>query len=184
MNREYITEKIWELDFYTGLYKNAEDSQKICDCSPSYLAAYDRTIPYMKKLYDKESNKLKILIILRNPVDVSYSHYMHQVKRGKDDLSFEEAIRPDVIRERVKLHPQYDYVNQGMFYSQVKSYLENFPMVKVVFFEELKNARGLMKDVFTFLEVEDITGSMQLNVQSNPSGKPRNKFIFNMLNTL
>lgn len=41
----------------------------------------------------------KLLVLLRNPVDRAYSHYQHQVKRGKgagrETLTFEEAIEAE-----------------------------------------------------------------------------------------
>jgi Sulfotransferase domain len=41
----------------------------------------------------------KLVVLLRNPVDRAYSHYQHQVKRGKgagrETLTFEEAIEAE-----------------------------------------------------------------------------------------
>ena len=34
----------------------------------------------------------KLIALLRNPVDRAYSHYHHELRRGREDLSFEKAL--------------------------------------------------------------------------------------------
>ena len=62
----YIKGKVWELSYYLNLFKEAKDYQKIGDCSPSYLSAYNQSIGYIKKIYGEKYKNIKILIILRN----------------------------------------------------------------------------------------------------------------------
>lgn len=179
----YIKEKIWELSYYLNLFKEAKGYQKIGDCSTSYLSAYKQSIGYIKKIYSKQYKKIKILIILRNPVDALYSHYFHQVKRDKENLSLEEAIKTENIENRIKKHPHYNYIEPGMYYKQVKAYLENFSNVRVYFFEDQKKPELLLKNIFEFLDVDDITVKMTLRIRANPSGIPKNKFVFRILNS-
>jgi hypothetical protein len=179
----YIKEKVWELSYYLNLYKEAKDNQKIGDCSPSYLSAYNQSIGYIKQIYGEKYDKIKILIILRNPVDALYSHYLHQVKRNKENLSLVEAIKPENIKKRIKKHPQYNYIDPGMYYKQVKAYIENFSHVQIYFFEEQKEPKLLLENIFKFLEVQDITDKLSLKIRANPSGIPKNKYIFRILNS-
>jgi hypothetical protein len=179
----YLKEKIWELSYYLSLYKEAKDYQKIGDCSPSYLSAYKQSIGYIKKIYGKKYESVKILIILRDPVDALFSRYLHQVKRGKENLSLVEAIKPEIIERRIKKHPQYSYIEPGMYYKQVKAYIENFSHVQIHLFEDQKKPELLLKNIFKFLEVQDITGKMNLKIHANPSGIPKNRFIYKILNS-
>jgi hypothetical protein len=180
---KYIKENVWELSFYIQLFEAAGDHQKIGDCSPSYLPAYKQSIRHIKKIYGHDSESIKIIMILRNPVDAVYSHYLHQIKRRKENLSLGDAIKPEIIRKRTGQHPQYNYIALRMYYRQVKAYLENFPHVSVFYFEDLKNPTSLLKNIFSFLEVRDITDGMTLKIRANPSGIPKNMVFFRILNS-
>jgi hypothetical protein len=69
----------------------------------------------------------KLIVLLRNPVDRAYSHYQHQVKRGKGEgretLTFEEAIEAE---ERI-LPGEVSKMLQDEYYESVihrtRSYL-------------------------------------------------------------
>ena len=36
--------------------------------------------------------QIKLIVVLRNPIDRAYSHYMHNKRKGRESRSFEEAI--------------------------------------------------------------------------------------------
>ena len=44
--------------------------------------------------------KAKLIVLLRNPVDRAYSHYCRMVKKGRETLSFEDALAQEEIRTR------------------------------------------------------------------------------------
>jgi hypothetical protein len=62
----------------------------------------------------------KLIVLLRNPVDRAYSHYQHQVRAGKERLSFAEAIErePERLRgeiEKMRADGSYDGVSYRRF---------------------------------------------------------------------
>ena len=78
----------------------------------------------------------KLIVLLRNPVDRAYSHYQHQVKRGKGEaretLTFEEAIEAEeriLPREVSKMlqdeyyesasHRTRSYLSRGKYIDQL-----------------------------------------------------------------
>lgn len=82
---------------------------------------------------------VKLIVLLRNPVDRAYSHYHHQVKLGMEPLTFEEAIDAEEERisgevERIKRDVQYrsfnlqnySYLYRGVYIHQVRTWLEYF----------------------------------------------------------
>ncbi len=46
---------------------------------------------------------VKLIALLRNPVDRTYSHYQHKVRVGKETLSFQEALEQEPIRLQAAL---------------------------------------------------------------------------------
>jgi hypothetical protein len=47
---------------------------------------------------------VKIIALLRNPVDRAYSHYYHEVRKKRETLSFEDAIKA----EEERLHGEFE----------------------------------------------------------------------------
>jgi hypothetical protein len=83
---------------------------------------------------------VKLIALLRNPVDRAESHYHHQVRRGRETLSFEEAIvrepeRLDGEREKIAADPRYvsrnyrlfSYLTRGRYVEQLPAWAALFP---------------------------------------------------------
>ena len=162
---------------YFNLCSGHED--KVCgDMSNDYLYYYEKSIKNIKKYL---GNEIKIVIVLRNPIDRAFSNYMHHIRDGWENISFEQALDDENRRIEENWGWSYHYVKTGMYYYQVKAYLDNFRQIKIYFFEELKFKDSLLKDLYAFLEVR-FTKELKDNKEYNVSGYPRNKLIHNLLN--
>ena len=162
---------------YFKLFCEHED--KVCgDMSNDYLYYYEKSIKNIKKYI---GNEIKIVIVLRNPIDRAYSNYMHHIRDGWENISFEQALDDENRRIEENWGWSYHYVKTGMYYYQVKAYLDNFRQTKIYFFEELKFKDSLLKDLYAFLEVR-FTKELKDNKEYNVSGYPRNKLVHNFLN--
>jgi hypothetical protein len=75
---------------------------------------------------------VKLIVLLRNPVDRAYSHYHHEVKMGTEQLSFEAALQREereLSSEEQKIkqnksyrsffHQHYTYVSRGIYVDQL-----------------------------------------------------------------
>ena len=166
------------LDEYRKLFKDASPLQVKGEASVGYLYLHERTIKNIKK-YHSRWNKLKIIIILRNPVDRALSHYLHYCMFYNEKLTFEEIINAYISKNISKY---YEYIiDYGFYYPQVKAYKENFEHVKVYLFDDLKrDAKKLIKDIFEFLEVDSAL-EIDTNIKTNPSGMPRNRFLTDLM---
>src|SRR5579872_7315495 len=51
--------------------------------------------PLVPKRIFEFAPKIKLIILLRNPVDRAYSHYHHEVNLSVEKLSFEEALKAE-----------------------------------------------------------------------------------------
>ena len=85
----------------------------------------------------------KLIVVLRDPVDRAFSHYWHQVERGHERLSFDEAIRSEDERLAGELERMlqddtylsfarhhYSYATRGRYAEQLKWWLALFPRDK------------------------------------------------------
>ena len=66
---------------------------------------------------------MRIVVILRNPIDRAYSHWAMEVGRGADALSFPEALAREGERCRSVLpqqHRVYSYADRGYYSGQLR----------------------------------------------------------------
>jgi hypothetical protein len=132
------------------------------EASPDYLfhpLVPDRVAPLLPAA--------KVIVVLRNPVDRAHSHYWHQVRRGFEPLSFDDAIDREADRlrgefERVVEDPAYvsferhhhSYLARGIYVEQIGWWLRRFPreQLMVIRSEDLfTDAGSVAKRLLEFL---------------------------------
>jgi hypothetical protein len=168
---KYIT----TLDDYCKLFPR--NDRVMGEASTHYLYLHETTIPNIKSSYGSKYEQLKIIIVLRNPIERAWSHYGMKVRNGVENLSFQDAITKEVVKERLSKNcrPSYDYLGFSSYFSQVEAYKRAFPNTKLVLFEDfLKDKNLFLNHIFDFLNVEpfDVGTIRKLNI----SGVPTNGF--------
>lgn len=170
---------------YEKTFANAQNNQLCGEASATYLTKYNEVIPNLKTLYGKEIDKLKIIIVLRNPVTRLISHYNLKTSEEKENLDLETAISKSILMKRdlENYSTGYQYIEQGMYSKQVNAYLDNFKNTKVFIFEEaFANVENYMKNISKFLKIDyipELISSEKINI----SGVPKNK-LFSVINKL
>jgi len=173
-------EYVRDFEYYQRLFtKCLPDYKAVGEASSAYLFYHERTIPNIKKFLP-DWQKTKIIIILRNPVEASFSHYLMYKIRGSESLSFEQAME----HEHERFEKGFDSLThfRRFYYSaQVKAYLENFQNTKVFLYDDLQNNQlGLIQDMYAFLEV-DSTFIPDTEIKYNATGTPKSMFLHNFL---
>jgi hypothetical protein len=142
---------VTEFDDYLHLFKNAKDSQISGEASTCYLYLYEETIKNIKK-YHPNYAKLKIVILLRNPIERTYSHYSNNLADGTFTMSFEEVIH----KWKTKQLPEFfNIIDYGFYYNQIKKYKITFEQLRVYLFDDLKsNSTQIIEDLYDFLGIE------------------------------
>lgn len=169
--------RIITLDDYIALNKNVKPGQKILDASTKYLYTYNDTIRNIKKFYGKNVSNIKIIIILRNPVERAFSHFLYYKKLNFEPHSFKEAIKPSVARNRSNY---FNYLENGLYFKQVKKYLEEFSQVKIFLYEDLSNIQELLVEMFNFIGINP-NAKIDTSVKANPSGIPKSRLAVKLL---
>src|SRR5581483_11863989 len=68
-----------------------------CEATPNYIFH-----PQAARRVARLLPHAKFILVLRDPVDRAYSHYNHEIRKGTEMLSFEEAI----AKEKERLQPE------------------------------------------------------------------------------
>ncbi|MBK6399185.1 MAG: sulfotransferase domain-containing protein [Bacteroidetes bacterium] len=169
-----------DIDDYSKLYKKAQQSQITGDISTPYLYLHEKTIRNIKRFHD-DPESIKVIIVLRDPVDRAYSQYLWRVRDGREELSFEEAIAAESERMKQNYSFDYFYIDRGNYYEQVKAYIENFKNVKILLFEDLKNnTKETLADICKFLGV-DSEFEFVKRTEQNSSFMPKSTLLNRLL---
>ena len=163
----------WE-DYYK-LFENVKNEKAIGEFSTSYL--YSKIAA--KNIYNNIENA-KIIIVLRNPIERAFSHYIMDLKIGYTNLSFMEAIKKDMNAKEKGWGITSLYLELGEYYEQVKRYLDIFPKesVKIYLFEDLKNTKNLILDLYEFLNVNPDLYFPDVSQKFNRGKIPKSKTLF------
>ena len=122
------------------------------DCTPSYI--YHE--PAAERIWNYNP-KIKLLVLLRNPVERAFAHWNMQRFKGLEPLDFFDAVREE--KTRIAGAPadqarRFAYVDRGFYALQLERLFKFFPreQVKVVKFEEFKTKqRETLASIFSFL---------------------------------
>jgi hypothetical protein len=121
--------------WYRAHFPHRSDGSITGEASPYYL--FHPQVP--KRVADMLPDT-RFIVLLRDPVARAYSHYQHQVRLGREPLSFEEAI--DAEDERLQAeadrlergenfvsgaHQYFSYAARGRYAEQLERWFEVIP---------------------------------------------------------
>jgi len=109
----------------------------------------------------------RLIAVLRNPVDRALSHYQHEVRGGREPLSFAEALDREAERlageeERLRREPEYyswnhhryAYTRRGLYLEQLTRWLEHYPRSQLLVLQSewlFRNPAEATAEVHRFL---------------------------------
>ena len=176
----YFTLSYWRgLNWYksyfpTSIYRNfceKKTQQKFLtgEATPHYVFH-----PLAMKRIKELLPNVKLIVVLRNPVENAYSHFQHYKRGGIEKDSFEEAIRTDAQRfekitylynnDLMKEHNLRDvkmpYVSYATYVIHIKRLLEIFPREQILFVKNTElnqNPQEVLDRIFEYLKLQKFT---------------------------
>lgn len=112
-----------DLDSYLGYFSDAGD-RHTGDATPSYFRHVDAAGPRMRNLYGDAPPRF--LLLLRDPVERAYSHYLHNVSEGRESLSFEDALDAEVANPAAKQAEWKAYFTDGVYVDTLEQWFALF----------------------------------------------------------
>jgi hypothetical protein len=132
------------------------------EASPYYICH-----PHAPKRILETIPNVKLIALLRNPVDRAYSHYQQNFRNGLEVLTLEDAIKRDEIRIQrelkkmlenesyfSKIHRHFGYLSRGVYIDQLKVWMSLFPKEQILIIksEDLcEDTSHTFKQVLQFL---------------------------------
>lgn len=161
---------VTSLPEYKRLFRETDASVR-GEASPSSLY-----YPQAPKRIAKYVPSVKLLVILRNPVERAYSNFLMMIKQGREPhRNFSTALEAEEERLNAGWSYFWGYKQLGFYYRQLSRYYDHFAedQICVCLFRDLvQNPSALLTNLFCFLGV-DPSFQPKIFEQHNPSGVPQ-----------
>lgn len=164
---------------YEAQFDGVVKEKAIGEISPLYL--YN---PRAARRIHQYKPNIKLITILRNPVERAYSHFVYYLTRGQEPIpDFYQAIKQEEVEVKNIWYGHRHYIRLGFYYSQLEPYFQLFPpdSIKIYLYEEFaQNPTAMLQDLCQFLEIEQ-QFELDTSVKYNQSLVPKNKMLHNLL---
>ena len=153
---KFITDR----EEYLALFSEAGDAARVGEASVYYLYSC-RAAAEIRSF----EPRARIIVMLRNPIDMIHSLHSQAFYSGYEDLdSFEEALAAEDARRQGQRLPAHGYFPQGLLYrsigrytEQVRRFIDAFgrDQVHVIFYDDFERAPGeAYRACLEFLQVD------------------------------
>lgn len=169
----YQVEFVQSRDAYLALYEKAATVRWAGDFSPSYLAN-----PAAAERISKHNPDSRIIIVLRNPVDRTISHYLMDRRLGLQQRPLAECI---LNTPENKLFYK-EYIRVSQYSSQIGSYLKHFnaDQIHIGLYDDLvRDPNDFVRRILEFLDL-DTSVHIDMSRKHNPFRLPRTPVLGRM----
>ena len=127
--------------------------------------------PLVAKRIFNDLPKIKLIVILRDPISRAYSQYHDNKRKGQENLTFEEAVEKENSRingEKEKIINEknynslsywaFSYISKGIYHEQLKKWFRFFPKEQFLILDTHNlnsNPQKVINQVFSFLGLPD-----------------------------
>jgi hypothetical protein len=147
------------IDHYESRYfADWNGETAVGEASTSYIFGPETPARVARYLPD-----VRLLAILRNPLERAYSNYCHTVKSGLETLDFAQAIARESERtaalrgtDLAEIEP-YAYLARGLYFEQLQRWYRFFhpAQLHVVIFDDfVADTRAALTEILSFLQVD------------------------------
>ena len=161
---------------YSALFVEARSEKWIGESSTDYLWADKAPLNIFSATRELES--VKIIAVLRNPVDRAFSEHSALIRDGLEDLSFLESFDVEEKRYTENWLPLFYHLKRGLYATPLANYIDTFgkESVGVFLFDDLvASPTEFIEEVCKFLDISPVNESMDATF--NRSGRPRSRFV-------
>ncbi len=132
-------------NYYESFFKCRDGNQIKGEFTPGYFTDHQ----VAKKIRDYNPN-VKIIAILRNPVERAYSEYLYNIARELEiERTFASALQGKLSKR---------YLDRGFYSAHLKQFYEAFPAEQILILDYADvslRPSELLKEVYNFLDVNN-----------------------------
>ena len=161
----FSNEPVWKKggDWYESLFAGQECTKARGEASVNYTKyPHYQNVP--RRIHSLVPN-MKLIYVLRSPIDRIYSHYLHNVYAG---------IETDPIEKALSERPLYVQISR--YYQQIDQYLQIFDrkQLMVIILDDMQHdPAAVVKRVFSFLDVDDSHVPPNINEKKHTTSDKR-----------
>ncbi|OED43993.1 hypothetical protein AB833_02600 [Chromatiales bacterium (ex Bugula neritina AB1)] len=174
-------DRVYDYDRWSAMFSCMTSLLK-CDASVSTITYPETSIPNIEKYCGGD---VKIIVMLRDPIERAYSSYLYNSSRGWNAGTFEQGL--DLERHRrVEGWSHlwfYEYLSQ--YENRIEPFIESFgrSSIHFVLMEEFTKKPSLcLTKCFEFLGVQNVRIDTSSSV--NVGGKPKSEYLAVAMNRL
>jgi hypothetical protein len=160
--------KTKNIEWYSNLFKNADKNKITGEITPDYMF-HQHTIAELHKYFPET----KLIIILRNPLERSYSAYRLFKSHGRfQNMNFNEALKAEPF-----------LLEQSLYYEQIKNVFNYFSKEQVLIklYDDIAvQPQTFYKSVCNFLGLDSSFTPTSLKIVKNSSAMSSAQNIFNL----
>jgi len=135
----------------------------------------------------KYNPSMKLIAILRNPIDRAYSAYWYFVRNGFEQESFESALdrEKEVLKSgNFEQRANFTYISHGYYYEQLIPFTKIFSndQLLILFFDDFKkDTKNVLKQIYEFLGIDKCYPDELIGKKFNVGSKSRIQSITNLI---
>jgi hypothetical protein len=178
-DRETLAGLCRDHDAYASHYQQAARAVAVGEVSPSYLYFAREAIPRIRHTL----GRVRIVVMLRNPIMKCHSQYMHLVREGRETLQFAQALDAEVWRREAGWGDLWRYCESTLYADRIRAYRRAFgaDRVMVLWFEEfVRQPPEVLARLYAFLGV-DSSFRVDTGGVFNRTGRPRSAALARLL---
>ncbi|MEL6257630.1 MAG: sulfotransferase [Pseudomonadota bacterium] len=160
---------------YERLFDDAAPGQVLGDASTWYL-----TSPNAPQNIRRLTPDATMVAVLRNPVERCFSHWMHLMREGVEQVDdFVAACLKEPERIAANWSPHWHYVRQSRYHEGLSRYLEVFPrgQIRIFLYEDLvDDPIGVAREIYRMVGVDEAF-EPDTTERLNVGGVPRSRIL-------
>lgn len=166
-------------------FADANTDQVLGEASPQYMCCL-----YAAKRIAHDAPSVKLIAVLRNPVDRCYSAYKMLLRFEEEQRAFGEILNDIDMQatgrqiDKQEYFSRTDVIRPGLYGAILGSYLQYFSreQIHICFMEDLEsNPAKVIHDIYLFLGVDENFIPPSTNKKLHAGGKVKSKSIVRML---
>jgi len=147
------------IDYYHSFFPNYTNQRAIGEATPIYMY-----LPHVAPRIARYNPQMKLIVLLRHPIDRAYSHYQMERQRGWEVLPFALAVALEPLRLALPQNLEderaprrvFSYCDRGFYCRQLRRLYAHFPpaQVLVLLQSDLSTHHAeTLRRVYEFLEL-------------------------------
>ncbi len=182
----FIDDKKYQqgIRYYETMFFNHYKGEKaVGEIDPDYMF-----VPFVpERIYKSLSREIKLIFILRDPIDRAISHYWMNFRKGFENADIQKAFKREFVNtgadNDIFYNKRFSYISRGYYATQIKRFLDFFPIKNMLFIIFESDFRTRLQVTITtilnFLKLE--SKDLDLEIKNNVTSLPKHELLRNIL---